>query len=146
MSLCDYQPDADGWTCSSCGDREPKRKKRACPAKAEPGQEREPERPAYLDCPHRGAVVATITGRVAGCGCFGSTVEVYQCSHFREPVIKQGHPPCMDTLREKVPGATGRTCRECKVPMQAGEPETIPDIPPPLQTIGVVVTSHTTAR
>jgi len=73
----------------------------------------------WANCPHRGPVVATITGRVAGCGCSGDRIEVYQCQHpsINEPVIKFGRPPCLDTLREQVPGATGRTCRECKVSM-----------------------------
>jgi hypothetical protein len=71
-----------------------------------------------VKCRYRGPVVATIAERVAGCGCSNSNVEVYHCLHFNEPVIKYGHPPCLDTLREQVPGATGRTCRECKVPMQ----------------------------
>lgn len=73
---------------------------------------------AYLKCKHRGSVITTINGRVAGCGCSSTRIEVFECRHFHEPVIKQGHPPCLDTLREQVPGATGRTCRECKVPMQ----------------------------
>lgn len=69
-------------------------------------------------CHHRGPAVTTINVRVAGCVCSSTRIEVYQCRHFNEPVIKHGHPPCLDTLREQVPGATGRTCRECKVPME----------------------------
>lgn len=77
---------------------------------------------AWYRCPHRGDVLTTITGRVAGCGCSGATVEVYQCRHFGEPVIKHGHPPCLDSLREQVPGATGRTCRVCPVPAATPDP------------------------
>jgi len=77
-----------------------------------------PKLSAVAECKWRGPVLATITGRVAGCGCSGSTVEVYRCEHFHEPVIKQGRPPCLDSLREQVPGATGLTCQTCKVPKQ----------------------------
>jgi len=120
MKFCQDEFDAvtGEWKCSECGAVTAEPAARECPyiARATPV---ELTREHWVTCPHRGAVVATITGRVAGCGCPGSTVEVYQCSHFHEPVIKQGHPPCLDTLREKVPGAKGRTCRECKVPMEA---------------------------
>lgn len=102
----------------------------------------------WLKCPHRGQVLTTISGRVAGCGCPSSAIEVYQCTHpsINEPVIKQGKPPCLDSLREQVPGATGKTCLKCKIPSAAGEPEMLPDTPPPPQTIGVVVTCHNYGR
>jgi hypothetical protein len=76
------------------------------------------ERASIPSCPYRGQPLTTITGRVAGCNCPGAKIEVYHCRHFNEPVIKQGRPPCLDTLREKVPGATGRTCQKCMVPME----------------------------
>jgi len=73
----------------------------------------------WATCGYAEKPFTTITGRVAGCGESTATIEVYQCSHFGEPVIKRGHPPCLDTLREQVPGATGRTCRDCR---EYGEP------------------------
>lgn len=96
--------------CSTCGRRRPKTSRSVY---AECGRTQEDSR--WLDCPHRGDVLSTITGRVAGCGCQGSIVEVFRCDRFPDPVIKAGHPPCMDTIREQVPGFTGRTCRECSL-------------------------------
>jgi len=131
--------------CEVCGRPKPKTDRRVIAnCSGEPTEHKQAA--MWLACPHRGPIVATITGRVAGCGCSGSTVEVYQCSHFHEPVLKQAAARCLETIQAKAPSYTGRTCRECNVPMQAGEPETIPDMPPPPQTIGVVVTSHNYGR
>lgn len=76
-------------------------------------------------CHHRGDLVTTITGRVAGYGCRRTSVPVYECQHFREPVLMVGSPPCIDTLREQVPGATGRVCATCPVPREV-EPNSLP--------------------
>jgi len=116
VTLCNYKQEEARFVCRACGDIRKRLVVRECPGDV--AHHRAIALPAWVSCPHRGPVIATINGRVAGCGCSGSTVEVYQCNHFHEPVIKQGHPPCLDTLREQVPGATGRTCRECKVPLQ----------------------------
>jgi len=75
-------------------------------------------------CPHRGPVLQTVSGRVAGSGCSSSTAEVYECRHFHEPVLKAGKPPCEDTMREQVAGWKGRTCRGCKIP--TAKPERLP--------------------
>lgn len=131
MKFCRDEFDATTgeWKCIECGAVTAEPAARECPfvPLATPVAS---TREHWATCPHRGAVVATINGHVAGCGCSGSTIEVYQCSRFDEPVIKQGKPPCLDTLREKIPGATGRTCRECSVPTQ--------DAPPPPRSLSDV--------
>jgi len=71
----------------------------------------------WESCPHRGEVVKTITPRVAGCDCT-SAVKVYQCGKFSEPVIRQGKPPCEDSMAEQVPGWTGRVCKKCPIPRE----------------------------
>ena len=102
---------------------------------------------AYLQCIQRGPVVTTIAARVAGCGCSRTTpINVYECKTFCEPVLLRGAPPCMDTMREKAPGYTGRTCRECEVPRLVVKAETLPRMPPPPETIAVVVTCHNYGR
>jgi len=58
--------------------------------------------------------VATINGRVAGCGCSSSTVEVYRCSRFGEPVVKHAAARCRNDIAAVAPGYTGRTCRDCR--------------------------------
>jgi len=73
----------------------------------------------YLKCPRRGNVIATTDGIRAGCGCGGTTVEIYECRYFHEPVLKQAAARCLEKIQATAPGYTGRTCRECKVPMQA---------------------------
>lgn len=118
MKFCrdEYDTEKGLYRCAECGSEMPSPTIRQCPFAGV--VERESKTVNYLTCPHRGQVLATINGRVAGCGCSSTRIEVYECRYFHEPVIKQGHPPCLDTLREQVPGATGRTCRECKVPSQ----------------------------
>ena len=108
--------------CTKCGDIRREAKERNCPTGGACEYAKTLENPlAWLTCPHRDPVPLTkINGRVAGYGCASASIEVYRCKQFAEPVIKQGHPPCLDTLREQVPGATGRTCRECPVPREAG--------------------------
>lgn len=91
---------------------------------------------AYLRCPHRRQVIATIDARTAGCGCSSTPVEVYQCRHFNEPVLKAAADRCRDKIAANVKGYTGRTCRECDVPMGKpklkkpnGKPRTLPYSP-----------------
>jgi hypothetical protein len=118
MTRCNYIPAGDGVHCSVCGDVREKPVRRFCygtPTTDEPTP--------GCPCKHRGPIIATITGRVAGLGCAGKSVDVYRCEVFNEAVIVHGKPPCLDTLSEQVPGATGRTCRDCKVPMQRKETE-----------------------
>lgn len=71
----------------------------------------------YLSCHHRGPVVGTTTGSVAGMGCGGTRVEFYQCQHFNEPVLKgcKTWNRNRDKLRDACPGFNGRTCRECEL-------------------------------
>jgi DNA-directed RNA polymerase subunit RPC12/RpoP len=71
---------------------------------------------AYLNCPHRGPVLTEINARTAGCGCASSTVDVYHCRHFHEPVLRSAPARCVEAIREQVPNYTGRTCRACSVP------------------------------
>ena len=97
----------------------------------------------YLTCPNRGHILATINARSAGCGCSSTTVDVYQCRRFNEPVLKQAAERCREDIAAKVPGYTGRTCRECNIPCK---PETLPDIPPAQQTIAIIVTCHNYGR
>ena len=67
----------------------------------------------WIICPHRGQVLATINAKKAGCGCASSTVDVYQCERFNEPVLKQSADRCREAVAAEIPGYTGRTCREC---------------------------------
>jgi len=63
--------------------------------------------------------LATVNGNIAGYGCSSSEVKVYQCRRFNnEPVLKQAASRCLDKIKAKVPGYTGRTCRECEVPRE----------------------------
>jgi hypothetical protein len=71
---------------------------------------------AWLLCPHRGPPTATVNARTAGCGCSTSTVEVYQCHRFSEPVLKKSPERCREAVAAEIPGYTGRTCRECEIP------------------------------
>lgn len=67
----------------------------------------------WLTCPHRGQAIATINAREAGCGCGSSTVEVYECKRFFEPVLKKSAARCREAVAAEINGYTGRTCREC---------------------------------
>lgn len=73
----------------------------------------------WLLCPHRGPELATINARTAGYGCSTSTVAVYQCTRFYEPVLKQSPARCRDAVAAEILGYTGRTCRECTAVAQA---------------------------
>lgn len=125
MTFCDFAPignsNAPLWQCTQCGFRTHKGLKRAPSrvCKTPIPVSDTPQSMRYLACPHRGRVLATISGRVAGCGCSSTAVEVYHCNHFNEPVTAKGKPRCLDSLREKVPGSNGRVCRDCLVPMQS---------------------------
>ena len=112
MMLCSFV----GGKCKHCGRPQTgtKRTVAQCPGEAVRDWDRKPLQ--YLNCPHRGPVVATINGRVAGCGCSGSTVEVYRCLHFREPVLKQAAARCLEKIQAEAPGYKGLTCRECVIP------------------------------
>jgi len=150
MKFCqeEFNPTTMFWTCQVCGAESEAPGLRMCPYVPMAFADRNELAGAWAICKHRSPPIATITGRVAGCGCPGSPVEVFQCLHpsINEPVIKQGKPPCMDTMREKVPGFTGRTCRKCKASLQAITPETLPPPEPVPQGIGVVVTCHNYGR
>lgn len=97
---------------------------------------------AWLTCPHRGKPIDTLTGSTTGVGCSSAPVEVYRCSHFNEPVLKHAAARCLERIAARVPGYTGRTCRECVVPRESHEPATLRNIPPPPQSIAVVVPCH----
>lgn len=134
--------------CPKCGDVRSRKFSRACSAGGQCEYVGTEERQApvpflWLTCRHRDPkVLATVTGTQAGCGCGGTTVEVYQCTHFREPVLKDAAARCLEKIQLKVPKYKGRTCRGCEVPMEKGEPETLPACSPQLQTIGVVIPCH----
>lgn len=116
MMLCDFQ---DG-KCVRCNRPRPKTKRVVlanCPATPQDWADTE-MRLAWLNCPQRGPVLRTISGTLAGCGCGGTTADVYLCQRFDEPVLKQAAARCLETIREQVPGYAGRTCRECLVPTQ----------------------------
>jgi len=57
-----------------------------------------------------------LSGIVSGCGCSSTVVQLYHCDRFNEPVLKHAAARCLDKIKAKVPGYTGRTCRECVVP------------------------------
>ena len=82
----------------------------------------------YMTCPHRGPAIATINANAAGCGCSGSTVQVYHCNRFDEPVLKQASDRCVGKIQQVDPKYTGRTCRACN-PQE--DPVSIPQILPP---------------
>jgi hypothetical protein len=77
-----------------------------------------PQLPAYIICPHRGRVLEEVNARKAGCGCASSTVQVFECRHFQEPVLRSSPARCTASIRELIPAYTGRTCRECLVPQK----------------------------
>lgn len=141
------------WRCAVCGHITPiplpKPPHRNCDVqdgRTQAAKTKTDQALAWLICPHRGDVLATVPARTAGIGCETTVVEVYQCDHFREPALKQAAARCLPRIREAAPGYTGRTCRECEVPRAGGEPETLQTTPPAPQTIGVVVTSHNYGR
>lgn len=84
----------------------------------------------YLTCPHRGAVVATTTGNIVGCGCGGTRVEFYECQHFDgEAVLLDCKTWAKARNQEKIqaacPAYKGRTCRECELWSIEGTPGSI---------------------
>ena len=125
-ALCDFHPlttePRSKYRCSFCGHVTPialaKPPHRRCESpNARSQSETAPVRHAnhWLTCPHRGIVLATISGTTAGVGCGSTKWEVYQCNHFNEPVLKQAAPRCQEKIAAEVAGYKGRTCRECKV-------------------------------
>jgi len=94
----------------------------------------------WLTCPHRGAVLATVNARSAGCGCSGSTVEVYRCSRFGEPVVKHAAARCRDDITSVAPGYTGRTCRNCNL-SEGDDRGTPPTSLSPVKTL-VAITAY----
>jgi hypothetical protein len=42
-------------------------------------------------------------------------INVYDCEHFQEPVLKQAGPRNTDRIRGHVPGYNGRQCKTCEV-------------------------------
>lgn len=115
------------WKCSKCEDVRDRQFRRACSfgGQCEYRETLPVHRLAWhwLTCPHRGDAIAKISGTTAGTGCGCENVEVYRCDHFGQPVIKQASPRCLEKIAAKVPGYTGRTCRECKVPMGESKPK-----------------------
>lgn len=118
---CHYIQHGGEFACLICGDRRSRPVVRACPNFRIEIIDRRP--PAWLTCPHRREVIATINGRAAGAGCSSTPVDIYHCNHFREPVLKAAADRCRDKITAKVPGYTGRTCRECRVPMEEPKPK-----------------------
>ena len=118
------------WFCPSCGLRcemRPEEFPIRCACKFRETYEEAAERiggstagtvrrtAAWINCSHRSPPTATVNARTAGCGCASSTVEVYRCDRFNEPVLKKSPPRCSEAVAAIVPGYTGRTCRECDV-------------------------------
>lgn len=118
MKFCrdEFHEDTGFWVCAECEAQVESPGLRKCPYIPAEIIAREDVGAAWLTCKYRGEISAYISPRVSGCRCSAGKVPVHQCLYFNEPVIKQGEPPCLDTLREKVPGATGLTCRECQIP------------------------------
>lgn len=143
MKFCrdEYDTEKGLYRCAECGSEMPSPTIRQCPFTGV--VERESKTVNYLTCPHRGKVLTTISGRTAGYGCSSTPVEVYQCNQFNEPVLKQAAPRCLEKIQGKVPGYTGRTCRECKAVMSP--PQTV-STAPTHPAVGVVVTCHNYAR
>lgn len=90
--------------------------RRVGPSRQQPDRDKADRLP-WLACRHRGPVLETITAKAAGVGCESSSADVYECKRFGEPVLKQAAERCREKIAEAAPGYTGRTCRECKVPM-----------------------------
>lgn len=63
-----------------------------------------------------------LAGTVSGCGCSSTVVQLYHCDRFNEPALKRAAVRCLDKIKAKVPGYTGRTCRECAVPREPAKP------------------------
>ena len=76
-----------------------------------------PPQAAWLTCEHRGEILATLPGATLGTGCRTAEQPVYQCERFDEPVVKRAAVTNMRRIRAEVPGYTGRTCKECQVPL-----------------------------
>lgn len=113
------------WKCSKCEDVRDRQFRRACSfgGQCEYRETLPVHRLAWhwLTCPHRGDAIAKISGTTAGTGCGCENVEVYRCDHFGQPVIKRASPRCLEKIAASVPGYTGRTCRECKLPTKETE-------------------------
>lgn len=133
------------WKCSKCEDVRDRQFRRACSfgGQCEYRETLPVHRLAWhwLTCPHRGDAIAKISGTTAGTGCGCENVEVYRCDHFGQPVIKQASPRCLEKIAASVPGYTGRTCRDCKLPTketetkeQKNQPETRQETSRPLTT------------
>lgn len=120
VTLCEFdRTTSDVWTCRRCGFVTPPITEapiRNCRANGKTAAVAVKETAHYLTCPHRGSVVATVSGTTAGCGCGSSRVDVYRCSRFGEPVLKQAAQRCLEKIAAAAPGYAGRTCRECPVP------------------------------
>lgn len=102
------------YTCEKCGKsyKYAKRKTFIC-CGHQPRSNPVRKSQGIANCPHRGPVLVTINARSAGCGCSSTTVEVYQCERFNEPVLKQAADHCREKIATIAPGYTGRTCRGC---------------------------------
>lgn len=119
-AFCDFQQHDGAWRCLRCGTKVSYPTARVC------GTATVRRKLAhYLECPHRQEVINTIGARSAGTGCESTYVEIYRCAKFNEPVLKQaGHTQsCLERITLAAPGYTGRTCRECKVPMVEQKPK-----------------------
>jgi hypothetical protein len=113
---CDWSPAGLGYVCRNCKASSDVPRQQICghaPAVAGTVNQAALSLANSLACPHRGPAIATVNARVAGCGCASSTVEVYECQLFAEPVLKQSPSRCTAAVAASVPTYTGRTCREC---------------------------------
>lgn len=132
MSECSFLPIATVanktiWRCSACGFvtipvRVPPRRN-SCPGeptivRKTPSKQQGDVLSHWLTCQHRGPAIYSLPGSTVG-GCPSSAVEVYQCRRFAEPVLKHAAARCLAKITARVPGYTGRTCRECKVPRES---------------------------
>jgi orotate phosphoribosyltransferase len=58
-----------------------------------------------------------INARSAGCGCSSTTVAIFRCERFGEPVLQRAGKPqsCRERILLAAPGYTGRTCQTCEL-------------------------------
>lgn len=113
MTLCEYEFKNGNYVCVVCGDKRSRSVKRVCRKSSGVITDRIIDAPHWLSCSHRGGRVTSIPGSLAGQGCSSSPVDVYQCDRFGEPVLKRCLAKRTEQVRQRVPGYTGRTCREC---------------------------------
>lgn len=88
-------------------------------------------RVAYVQCPHRGPVLATVSGNVCGVGCGSTMSDVFECQHFREPAIKRARERYFEKIRSVVPTFGRLVCESCEIPRrEIGKPVSKPAASP----------------